>query len=386
MKTKPIARIVLLLLICMNGCVHVKLQMSGFQKNSHGWFMYGGDERRNNVAHEILKPPLDSLWEYDAEAGFGSSAASALGDTLLVGNLRGEVHAINFNTGKNIGFFDFGSAIVGTPLIDGEMMYVALANDGEGLVAYNLSKSKVVWRNTIGNIESSPLLVGNRIYITTLEGKLICLEKENGTIIWTYEISGDKRTRSIHSSPASDGNVIIFGCDNGSLYSVGLNDGILRWSSKTRASVLASPSIQEGRVFVGSTDSTFYAFDVTTGNLLWTQKLSGKINSSQAVDKKHIYVATINRTIYCLNVDDGSITWRMNIDGVINSAPLISGTTVYIGSLDKALYAIDSKSGEIIWQFKTGGRIKTMPVISRDHLFIFTEDRSVVAFKERADR
>jgi len=376
----------LLLLLDLCGCIHSRLQLLLPQKSDHNWIMYGGDKERKNFSSDILKLPLDSLWEYDAEAGFGSSAATAIGDILFVGNLRGEVHAINFTTGKNVGFFDFGSAIVGTPLIDREMMYVALANDGEGLVAYNLRTAKVIWRSAIGNIESSPLLVGNKIYITTLEGKLVCIEKEKGTNLWTFEISGNRKMRSIHSSPASDGNVIVFGCDNGSLYAVGINDGKLRWSAKTRASILASPSIQEGKVFIGSTDSTFYAFDIRTGKQLWTQALSGKINSSQAVANKHVYIATINRTIYCLAEDDGSIMWKINTNGVINSAPLVSGTTVYIGGLDKTLYALDSRSGKIIWQFKTGGRIKTMPVIFHKHLFILTEDRSVVVLQERVNR
>ena len=377
---------VLLLLLELCGCIHSRLQLSLLPRSEHNWIMYGGDEGRKNLSTDILKPPLDSLWEYDAEAGFGSSAAAAIGDILLIGNLRGEVHAINFSTGKNVGFFDFGSAIVGTPLVDGEMMYVALANDGEGLIAYNLVKASIVWRSAIGNIESSPLLIGNRIYITTLEGKLICIEKEIGTSIWTYEISGERKTRSIRSSPASDGKVIVFGCDNGSMYAVDVNDGRLRWSAKTRASILASPSIQEGRVFIGSTDSTFYAFDVATGKQLWAQAVSGKINSSQAADKKHVYVATVNGTVYCLAGDDGSIVWKINTNGVINSAPLVSGATVYIGSLDRTLYALDSRSGEIIWRFKTDGRIKTMPVISQKHLFILAEDRSVVAFQERVNR
>ncbi len=58
--------------------------------------------------------------------------------TLLVGNLRGELYAADGQTGKRIGWIKLGDAIQGSPVVDGSMVYVAVSNSSESLVAFDL--------------------------------------------------------------------------------------------------------------------------------------------------------------------------------------------------------------------------------------------------------
>jgi outer membrane protein assembly factor BamB len=381
MVNRKLQWIVVSLLFVLYGCPHYRLQIPVIHQIENDWTMYGGNIGRSNATQSFMVPPLDSLWEYDAEAGFGSSTAVATGNFLFVCNLRGEIHAIDIGSGRKEGVYNFGSAIVGTPILDGDMISVPLANENEGLKSYNLKTGMIEWQQPIGNVETSLLLVGNKLLVTTLEGKLFCMEKTKGTIIWIYKIASSKKTKSIHSSPASDGQIVVFGCDNGLLYAVSVETGKLCWSAKTRSSILASPAVRDGRVLIGSTDSTLYAFALSTGNKLWETFLSGSIHSSMAVGRNRIY-AVVEREIYCLDAINGSIHWKIKLDGVINSAPLLSGNVVYVGTLCKTIYALDVNIGTVLWQHKMQGRIKTMPLIFKDHLMVFAEDRSVIAFGE----
>ena len=372
----------IILLFVITGCPHYRLQIPSIHHDEHGWKMYGGCIERNNYSHESIIPPLDSLWEYDSEAGFSHSPAVASGNFLFVGNLRGEIHAVNIGTGRKAGVYHFGSSVIGTPCIDGDTVYVAVANDEDGLTAYNLTTGKIQWQAPIGDIETCPLLLDNKILITTLNGKLICLNKSTGGIIWTNEITSERKTKFIHSSPASDGNVIVFGTDGGILYAVDVKGGQLRWSTKTNSCIVASPAISNGRIFVGSTDSLLHAFDISNGKQFWSRNLHGKIYSSQAIDENHIYATIIGREVYCLNSEDGSLLWKTNVGGIVNSTPLLSGNILYIGTLNKTILALDAVSGSILWKLEMGGRIKSMPVVFKKRLFVFTEDRSVVCFGE----
>ena len=233
------------------------------------WQFYGGTiERTNNSSYE-LKPPLTFAWQYDASAGFSPYSAAVVDNIIFVGNLQGEVHAVDVRTGKEFGAYDFGSAVYGTPVIDGELMYVVLGNEDESLVAYNLISGKILWKAKLGDIETSPLLHENHLFITTLDGKIVSIEKEHGNRAWEYEVPSHITPAAIHSSPASDGNVIVFGCDDGSLYAVTKNYGQLKWHAKTHGSILASPSIKDSVVYVGSLDSTLYAIQVSTGKIIW---------------------------------------------------------------------------------------------------------------------
>jgi outer membrane protein assembly factor BamB len=343
--------------------------------------MYGGDIGRTNVARETLTPPLTMVWEYDASAGFSPYSVTVADSLLFVGNLQGEIHAVDVTTGKSKGVHDFGSAIVGAPVVDANMIYLALAREEESFLAYNLERGEIEWSDKLGAIESSPLLVDQRLCVASSRGKILCVDKLNGSMPWTYTVAQSKKGSMIHSSPASDGNVLVFGCDNGNLYALDIRNGNLKWIAGTSGSILASPSISGGKVFVGSLDKNFYAFDVETGKEVWRCSLGSSIYSSQAVDERHVIVGTVGRMLYCLKKETGEVIWSYRASGAINAAPIISGPVVYAGSIDKHLYAFDTDSGNMLWQYTTEGRIKTMPVIWRQQLFLLAEDHSVFAFK-----
>ena len=375
---KPFAIIPLICLL--GGCSYLRLQQVPLP-SPEDWTMYGGGIGRTNVAHSSVDPPLTPLWEYDASAGFSPFSGAVVGNYLFVGNLSGEVHVVDIPTGRGMGKYDFGTAIIGTPVVDRDVMYLALSRTDESLLAYNLVTAKIEWRAKVGDIESSPLLMNKRLYVTSVEGSLICADAGNGEIIWRYKLPMNLRTRTIRSSPASDGVLVVFGCDDGEVFAVGVDDGKLRWTAKTGGSILASPSVTLGKVFVGSLDDTFYAFDAGSGTLVWKQALDARIYSSQAVSGHAVFVGTSGRTVYCLDAGTGRVLWQTATNSVVNSPPLVSGSAVYVGSLDKTLYAFDTSSGDLLWQYKTEGRIKTMPLAAGQYLFLFAEDRSVMAFK-----
>ena len=375
---------IVLMAIVLQGCNYLHL-MRPIKSSPEDW-TFGGSMERTNVAHDIVEPPLSMMWEYDASAGFSSYAGAVADSLLFVGNLHGEVHVIYLASGKGAGSYNFGSAIVGTPIIENNQLFVALTHVEENLISYNLLNGAIEWKTKVGDIETSPLLIGNRLYVTTLEGTLQCIEKNSGDVLWKYEVPRHDRIIPIHSSPASDGNLIVFGCDDGTLYAVGLIDGTLRWKTSSGGGIFASPSIDQGSVFVGSLDGSMYSYDLNTGKLLWKTPLGAKIYGSQAVASHRLYVGTAGRTIDCLDEGTGAILWSATTNGVINSTPLLSGTVLYVGCLDKTLYAYNAQTGEKIWEYKTEGRIKTMPVIAKDYLFLFAEDRSVLAFKHSDKR
>ena len=371
--------------IGLAGCSYLRLQQ-GPIPSADDWTMYGGTIGRTNASRAEVNPPLTMLWENDASAGFGPYSGAIAGDYLFVGTLHGEVQAIDLRTGQTAGNYNFGTSLIGTPVIDRSEMYVAVSRSEESLLGYNLVTGTIDWRAKVGDIESSPLLMGGRLYVTSTEGTLSSVQAANGQVEWTFKLPPRVRTRMIRSSPASDGTSVIFGGDDGEVYAVGAADGKLRWSAKTDGSIVASPSVARGKVFVGSLDNSFYAFDAETGKRVWKQPLGARIFTSQAVNDRSVFVGTAGRYVYCLDAETGSIVWRSVTNSVLNSPPLVSGSVVYIGCLDKTLYAYAAATGELLWKYQTEGRIKTMPVAWKDMLFVLAEDRSVLAFKQSETR
>lgn len=349
-----------------------------FQTEPDDWQMYGGGIGRTNSALKTISPPLTKLWEYNTGAGVSAYSGAIADSTFFVGTLIGEVHLIDIVTGKGIGSTDFGASIIGAPAVDKEIIYIPLSNSEIGLVAHNVRLAKNEWQVTLGSIESSPLLIGDKLLVTTLRGKLICLNKITGEQLWMFAVPPGNRMNMIHSSPATDGSLVFFGSDDGTLYAVDINDGKLRWKASMEGALMSSPSVSGGKVYIGSTGEWYRAFNAADGKIAWEKSLGANIAASQAVDDRHVYIGTTGRVFYCLNKDDGSVVWKYTANSLFNAAPFVAGEIVYIGCADKTLYAFRANTGELLWQLKTDGRIKTMPVAWKQFLIVMSEDDAVL--------
>jgi hypothetical protein len=106
-------------------------------------------------------------------------------------------------------------------------------------------KKNVVWKTDLPPGHSSPILSGDRIYLTAIDNEklfTICLDRETGKINWRREVPRDRKGE-LHKvngpaspSPTSDGkNVFVF------YYDFGL--GVLRTRWK-RALANAAGAVQ----------------------------------------------------------------------------------------------------------------------------------------------
>lgn len=345
------------------------------------WTMYGGGGERNNLARESISPPLERVWEYDAAGGFSTDNAVTADSIIFAANVIGEVHAIHVRTGEGKGVFDFGTGLVGAPIIQNGFLYAALTRDEKNLISYDLATGSVVWRTAVGDVESSPLFRAGKLYVTTLHGKLHCVEAIHGVIEWTYELPKGIRTRMIHSSPAMDEDIIIFGTDAASVIAVG-TDGVLRWTASTGGPVIASPSIHAGKVFVGCLDGMYYCLNLKDGSLIWKRSLGSQIFASQAVDSTQVYVGTSGGVFYGLDQKTGDVQWQTKVKSVIAAAPLVSGDVVYVGCNDRTLHAYRTATGEQLWEYAANGRIRTVPLAAKGYLIVCSDDRVVMGFRE----
>jgi len=371
--------IVVLLICCVPGCAGIRINRP-IAKSPWDWVMYGGTPARANYVLSTIHPPLKELWEYNALAGI-SSTPLVRDSLMLVGTLNGELQAVHLATGDRLGYIVLESAVAGTPVWDGIHVYVPSASGTETLVRIALRNGKREWVMNYGPIESSPLLYGELLYVTTLKGILYCIKKLDGTEVWRFETSDEARRKPIRSSPASDGAVIVFGSDDGCIYAVERTTGKLRWKYETGASIFATPIIAEGKCIVGSLDGTVYAVDVVRGNLVWEHNTGSKIYGAAAADEALVYVGCADGTLHALRIDSGAQAWMFTAQSVIDCAPLVAGQVLYVGSLDRTLYALRASSGEEIWHFDAPGRIRVPPVIWGSMLLLTCEDKFVLALK-----
>jgi len=65
-------------------------------------------------------------------------------------------------------------------------------------------------------VDASPVIVGDRVYIGTMNGRLLGLELKTGKQAWEYEAGG-----GFPASPAAAAGRLVIGNDAGDLYCFG---------------------------------------------------------------------------------------------------------------------------------------------------------------------
>ena len=106
----------------------------------------------------------------------------------------------------------------------------------------------VTWTHKTGDwVYSSPTVFNDKLYIGSEDGKLYCLNANDGEELWNFT-TGDW----VDSSPAIKDDRVFFGSVDNKLYCLSAVDGIEIWNFTTGGWVYSSPAVFDGRVFFGS--------------------------------------------------------------------------------------------------------------------------------------
>jgi hypothetical protein len=143
------------------------------------WPMYGLDATRTRSVDLALRPPFRPVWSYGA--GSLVEFPPAIGfNRLYFSTNAGRFAAISMKTGKRAWKLDLHRCVAASPAIGPHAhgtVYAVFLNEppcnvdsgGHGhdgkIVAFSAGHGQIHWQHTIGPSESSPLLIGDRLYV-----------------------------------------------------------------------------------------------------------------------------------------------------------------------------------------------------------------------------
>jgi len=190
---------------------------------------------------------------------------------------------------------------------------------------------------------------------------------------WTFRSHGE-----VNSTPAIVNGFVYVGSNDGNLYSLDEQTGVVKWTFTSKARIPSSPAVADGLVYFGSYDGTFYAVHATDGKLEWKFSNSGERRyagthlhgsipvgetmpdpfdvylSSPVVWDGTVYFGSGDGNIYALDAHTGSIHWKFQTGDVVHASPAIADGKLFVGSWDSYFYSLDAATGKELWRFKTG--------------------------------
>ena len=190
----------------------------------------------------------------------GGSQAALNNGTLYVGFSDGSVVALNAKTGSSLWEVQLNRNkrfrdIDATPVIEGNQLYVAGYDDK--LYCLSVDKGEVVWRIDGGGY-SGVTVVGDKLIYPTTNGEVQALNKASGDKLWSYKLKD-----GIATQVRTYKGVLVFGESQGSLRFLDANAGTEVGSFEPGRGILSSPQVDEkaGRVYFISGEANLYAID-----------------------------------------------------------------------------------------------------------------------------
>jgi outer membrane protein assembly factor BamB len=338
------------------------------------WRSFRGDLRNSGYVPKNT-PSLDKLlWKLDLDGKIKSTPV-VTGDVVFIGGLNKKLYFVDAEAGKILGDFSLKKKYPSFLFIKNGSLFINCEGEKGGIFCYDLKKGKLKWQKELESSRSSPVVIGDKIFLGTESGKLYALKKNEGEPVWQFKKEG-----KILSSPAYSEGLLFLGLNDGCFYALVEKTGGIRWKFKARESIVASPAINNEKVLFGSLDGMVYCLNKEDGELIWNFKTSGPVYSSPAVTESSVFIGSNDGFLYRIDISSGELKWRFETFSPIHSSPLVVGDKVFLGSLDGRFYMVDRWSGKLKWKFQTQGMITASPVFYKDRIYLGSEDGYLYCF------
>ncbi|MGB2697311.1 MAG: PQQ-binding-like beta-propeller repeat protein [Candidatus Zixiibacteriota bacterium] len=338
------------------------------------WRSFRGDLRNSGYVQKYTSTPEKLLWKLELNGKIKSTPVVA-GDVIFVSGMDKKLYFVDANSGKRLGDLSLKKTYPSFLSLQNSFLYISGEGEKGTLFCYDLKKGRFEWQKELGSSRSSPVVIGDRIFLGTETGKLYALNKFRVEPIWQFKKGGKKL-----SSPAYSEGLLFLGLNDGWFYALVEKTGWIRWKFKIREGIVSSPAIQNGQVLFGSLEGMVYSLNKNDGELIWNFETSGPIYSSPAVTESSVFIGSNDGFLYKIDLTSGQLGWKFDASSPIHSSPLVVGDNVFFGSLDGRFYLVDRWSGKLKWKFQTSGMITASPVFYKDKIYLCSEDGFLYCF------
>ena len=242
-----------------------------------------------------------------------------------------------------------------------------------------------VWSERVGagaektGVRMRPAYADGKLYAASTTGALEAFDAATGHSLWRKELGtrhgfiwhhGNNSVR-LSGGPTVDGDLLVVGSLEGTLYAFGAADGSERWKVQLSSEVLAAPAIDSTLVVVRTNDGHIFGLDRTDGSRKWifdrasVPLLSLRGNSAPVLADGVIYAGADNGKVIALREADGASLWeqtlsagegRTEIDRLqdIDGPLVLADNIVYATSYRGQTGALIAQTGRPIWTHELG--------------------------------
>jgi len=305
---------------------------------------------------------------------------------------------------------DLGDGHTSAAVTSTAIYTTGMINGKGNIFAFDL-KGKLLWKKEYGTewaeshngVRSTPLVVKDKLYFLTAYGKVFCMNRSNGTTLWTVDLVKEYGARNIEWGMTEnllfDGNVLYCtpGGNDASLVALDINTGKQVWKSKGNGekSAYCSPmliKLQNKKIIVTIMQYSICGFDASTGNQLW------KSDFTMDPDVHPNTPVYIDGYLFCtsgyglgskmlqLAADGSSVSevWKdATCDPKIGGVVVLNGRIYGTGDRNRKFFCLDWKTGKELFSMRD---LAPANIIANDGLlYVYSESGKVNLVEPKAE-
>jgi len=311
---------------------------------------------------------VQEMWSIDtgqgAEKSFFDMQPLVLGDKILTIDTRGLIHQIDSIRGKSDWRYESGLfSITG---VSGNEKYL-VATSGEGRIELFSREDMTltpVWKKQLNSeIRSRAVLHDNQVFVRTVDGRLTMIDAVSGKTGWSVSRRVPALSLTGSSYPIVTDELVISGFDNGKLLALERENGSIVWEStvgvpsgRTEIERLVDLDgqfiVRDGVIYISSFQGKLAAITLNSGQVLWTRNFS----SFQAIDAddEALYLTDDRSHIWSIDRRTGSAFWKQDVLNARKiTAPRLVGNKLVVADLQGYVHWLNKLDGKLVSRVST---------------------------------
>lgn len=262
------------------------------------------------------------------------------GELLLLGTAKGEVLALARENGELRWRSRVSSEVLAPPVVANDNLVIVRCGDGV-TEALNMDNGERVWRY-VSQVpplslrgEAAPVISDDLVLLGLANGHLVALSVFDGVLQWEATVVVPKgrtdleRMVDVDAAPVVVGDVIYVTAHQGRVLALSRLTGTMLWSRDLGGSV--GLAVDERNLYLVDDEGQVWALDRRNGATLWkSEKLKYRELSAPLAYDDVVVVGDFEGYLHWLSQSDGHVFARYQVDeDGIRVAPLVKDGILY---------------------------------------------------------